>query len=106
MPTFEDRKMGFEEKYAHDREVEFKVMARRNKLLGLWAAEQMGLEDEAAKAYAREVVESDFQEAGDDDVFAKVWEDFQTKSVPQSEHQVRRQMTDLLEQARNQLASE
>jgi len=106
MPTFDDRKKGFEEKYAHDKEFEFKALARRNKLLGLWAAEQMGLDGEDAAAYAREVVESDFEEAGDEDVFRKVWGDFQAKSVDQSEHQVRRHMSDLLEEAKSQLYEE
>lgn len=106
MPTFEDREKGFEDKFAHDKEFEFKVMARRNKLLGLWAAEQLGFGGEAADAYAREVIESDFQETGEEDVFAKVWGDFQAKSVDVSEHQVRRQMSELLEQARTQLIGE
>ena len=103
MPTFDDREKGFEDRYAHDKEFEFKVVARRNKLLGLWAAELMGLEGEAAAAYAREVIEADFEEAGDEDVFKKVWGDFQAKSVDQAEHQVRTQMSDLLEEAKSQL---
>jgi hypothetical protein len=102
MPTFDDRKKGFEEKYAHDKEFEFKVMARRNKLLGLWAAELMGLDGEDAAAYAREVIESDFEEAGDEDVFKKVWGNLQAKSVDQSEDQLRRCMSDLLEKAKSQ----
>jgi hypothetical protein len=102
MPTFDDRKKGFEEKYAHDKEFEFKVMARRNKLLGLWAAELMGLDGEDAAAYAREVIESDFEEAGDEDVFKKVWGNLQAKSVDQSEDQLRRRMSDLLEKAKSQ----
>ncbi|MBT4711247.1 MAG: DUF1476 domain-containing protein [Alphaproteobacteria bacterium] len=106
MSTLEDRKKGFEEKYAHDKEFEFKVVARRNKLLGLWAAEKLGLDGEDAAAYAREVIESDFEEAGHEDVFNKVWGDFQAKSVDQSEHQVRRQMADLLEEAKHQLYEE
>jgi hypothetical protein len=103
MPTFDDREKGFEEKYAHDKEFEFKVMARRNKLLGLWAADLMGLEGEATAAFAREVIESDFEEPGDEDVFKKVWGDLQAKSVDQSEHQVRTQMSELLEEAKRQL---
>ena len=103
MPTFDDREKGFEDRYAHRKEFEFKVGARRNKLLGLWAAELMGLEGEAAAAYSLEVIEADFEEAGDEDVFNKVWGDFQAKSVDQSEHQVRRQMSDLLEEAKSQL---
>lgn len=106
MPTFDDRKKSFEEKFAHDKEFEFKVMARRNKILGLWAAEQLGLDDEEAGAYARAVIESDFEEPGDEDVFAKVWRDFQANSVDQSEHQLRQQMSDLLEEAKSQLYQE
>ncbi len=106
MPTFDDREKGFEGKYAHDKEFAFKVMARRNKLLGLWAAELLGFDGDAAGAYAREVIESDFQETGEEDVFAKVWGDLQAKSIDVSEQKVRGQMAELLEQARTQLTNE
>ena len=72
MTTFDKREEGFEKKFAHDEELRFKANARRNKLLGLWAAEKLGLTGDAANAYAKEVVMADFEEAGDDDVLKKV----------------------------------
>ena len=72
MSNFDDREKAQEAKYAHDQEISFKANARRNKLLGLWVAEQLGLSGDAADAYAREVIESDFEEPGDEDVFRKV----------------------------------
>ncbi len=75
MSTFDKREKGFESKYVHEQEIAFKAMARRNKLLGLWAAEKMGLAGEAAAAYAKEVVKADFDEPGDEDVFRKVFGD-------------------------------
>ena len=103
MPIFDDREKGFEKKYAHDQETLFKITARRNKLLGVWAAEQMGLTSQQAEAYAREVVTSDFEEAGEDDVFRKVAADFKAKNLAISEHRLRRQMAELLEVARQQI---
>ncbi|MBM3507159.1 MAG: DUF1476 domain-containing protein [Alphaproteobacteria bacterium] len=102
----DDRKKAFEEKYAHDKELQFKVNARRNKLLGLWAAEQMGMKGDAATAYARTVVESDFEEAGDEDVFKKVMGDLKGKKVDVSDHRLRKRMEELLTEARNQLMAE
>ena len=99
MTTFDKREEGFEKKFAHDEELRFKAMARRNRLLGQWAAEKLGLTGEAAAAYAKEVVMADFEEAGDDDVFRKVRKDFDEKSVTQSDHQIRRTMDELLEKA-------
>ena len=81
MTSFDDRQDAFEKKHAHDQETAFKVTARRNKLLGLWAAEKLGLTGDAAEAYAKEVVASDFEEAGDHDVFRKVRADFDAKSI-------------------------
>ncbi len=106
MSQFEDRKKGFEAKESHDREVEFKAMARRNKMLGLWAAELMGKTGEAADAYAKEVVISDFEEPGDDDVLRKVLGDLQAKGVATSDHLVRAKMDELLPIARAQVKSE
>lgn len=103
---FDDREKAYESKYAHDQETNFKIMARRNKLLGIWAAGKMGLEGGAAEAYAKDVVKSDFQEVGEEDVFRKVYGDLQEKNVQISEHQVRREMADLLETAREQVTSE
>lgn len=99
MTTFDKREEGFEKKFAHDEELRFKANARRNKLLGLWAAEKLGLSGPEAEAYAKEVVVADFEQSGDDDVFRKVRKDFDAKGVAQSDHQIRRTMTDLMEQA-------
>jgi hypothetical protein len=103
MNTFDDRKKGFENKFAHDEELRFKATARRNKLLGLWAAEKLGLSGDAAADYAREVVAADFEEAGDDDVVRKVVGDFAAKNIDQSEHQVRRTMDELMATAVEQI---
>ena len=99
MSTFDKREEGFEKKFAHDEELRFKASARRNKLLGLWAAEKLGLDGDAAAAYAKEVVMADFEEAGDHDVFRKVRADFDAKGVAQSDHQIRRTMDELMETA-------
>jgi hypothetical protein len=99
MTTFDKREDGFEKKFAHDEELRFKASARRNKLLGLWAAEKLGFSGPAADAYAKEVVMSDFEEPGDDDVFRKLRKDFDAKGVAQSDHQIRRTMDELMEQA-------
>ncbi|WP_417515596.1 DUF1476 domain-containing protein [Minwuia sp.] len=106
MSGFDDRKKAAESKFALDGEKEFKAQARRNKLLGLWLAEQIGLTGDDADAYARQVVASDFEEPGDEDVFRKVWADVQANKLDLSEHRVRRQMQELLEQARAQIAQE
>lgn len=99
MTTFDNRKDGFENKFAHDEELRFKAGARRNKLLGAWAAEKLGLSGADADAYAKSVVIADFEEAGDNDVFRKVRADFDAKGVAQSDHQIRRTMDELMEQA-------
>jgi len=103
MTTFDKREEGFEKKFAHDEELRFKANARRNKLLGLWAAEKLGLSGAEAEAYAKEVVMADFEEAGDEDVFRKVRKDFDAKNVAQSDHQIRRTMVDLMEHAIEQI---
>ncbi|MEQ8267863.1 MAG: DUF1476 domain-containing protein [Parvibaculum sp.] len=105
MSTFDKREDGFEKKFVHDEELRFKANARRNKLLGLWAAELMGLSGDAATAYAQEVIAADFQEAGDEDVFRKIRGDFDAKGVEQSDHQIRRTMTELMDEAIRQLKS-
>ena len=99
MTTFDKREEGFEKKFAHDEELRFKASARRNKLLGLWAAEKLGISGAEAEAYAKEVVMADFQEAGDSDVFRRLRQDFDAKGVAQSDHQIRRTMDELMEQA-------
>jgi hypothetical protein len=106
MANFKDREEGFEKKFAHDEELRFKATARRNKLLGLWAAEKMGLTGEAAESYAMGVVKADFKEAGEEDVFAKVRGDFDAKGIDQSDHQIRRTMTELMQTAMDQLRKE
>jgi len=106
MTTFDKRQEGFEKKFAHDEELRFKATARRNKLLGLWAAEKMGLTGAEADAYAKEVVRSDFEEAGEDDVFRKIRKDFDAKKVSQSDHQIRRTMDELMSKAMDQLKNE
>lgn len=106
MSNFDNRQKGFEGKFAHDQELQFKASARRNKLLGLWAAGLMGKSDDEADAYAKEVIKADFEEAGDDDVFRKVRADFDAAGVDQSDHQLRRQMDDLLAEAVTQLENE
>ena len=103
MTTFDKREEGFEKKFALDEELLFKAGARRNKLLGLWAAEKLGLSGEAAEAYAKSVVMADFQEAGDEDVFRKIRADFDAKSVSQSDHQIRRTMDELMATAIQQV---
>jgi hypothetical protein len=102
----DDRENAFESKYAHDQEVEFKAVARRNKLLGLWAAGEMGIEGDAAEAYAKEVVMADFAEAGHEDVFRKIRGDLDAKSVDVSDHIIRKQMDDFLIEAREQILAE
>ncbi len=104
MSGLDDRENAFENKFAHDQELEFKAVARRNKLLGIWAAGEMGLDD--AEAYGKEVVVADFEEAGDEDVFRKIRGDFDAKGVTVSDHVIRKQMDDLLVEARRQVSQE
>jgi hypothetical protein len=96
MSTFDKREDAFEAKFARDEELRFKAGARRNKLLGLWAAEKLGKSAAEADAYAREVVAADFEAAGDEDVFRKIRKDFDAAGVDQSDHQIRRTMTELM----------
>ena len=94
MTTFDKREEGFEKKFALDEELRFKANARRNRLLGMWAAGKMGLSGPDADAYAKEVVVADFEEAGDDDVFRKIRKDFDAKGVAQSDQEIRKTMTE------------
>ncbi|AZO66840.1 MULTISPECIES: DUF1476 domain-containing protein [unclassified Mesorhizobium] len=103
MSSIRDRQEGFEKKFAMDEETKFKAMARRNKLLGLWAAEKLGKTGEDADAYAKEVVRADFEEAGDDDVFRKIRADLDAAGVAQSDHQIRSAMAELLVTAVEQI---
>lgn len=97
--TFDRREEGFEKQFAHDEELRFKANARRNKLLGAWAAGQMGLSGADADAYAKEVVMADFEEAGDEDVFRKIRKDFDAKGIKQTDQQIRTTMTTLMAEA-------
>jgi hypothetical protein len=99
MTTFDKREEGFEKKFAHDEELRFKATARRNKMLGLWAAGKLGMAGADAEAYAKAVVMADLEEAGDNDVFRKLRKDFDAKGVAESDHQIRRTMDELLAKA-------
>jgi hypothetical protein len=99
MTTFDKREEGFEKKFALDEEQKFKAEARRNKLLGLWVAAQLGISGEAANAYAKDVVAADFEEAGDGDVVRKVMGDLKAKAVAITEQQIHAKMDELLAQA-------
>ena len=103
MTSMKDREEGFERKFVFDEELRFKATARRNKLLGLWAAEKLGKTGADAEAYAKEVIVSDIEEAGDHDVFRKVRKDFDEAGVGQSDHQIRRTMDELMHQAIEQV---
>lgn len=103
MTTFDDRENAFENKYAHDAEMQFKAEARRNKLLGLWAADLLGKSGDDAAEYAKEVVKSDFEEAGDEDVYRKVSGDLGSKS---DETTIRTKMLEFMAEAKAQLMQE
>jgi hypothetical protein len=106
MSTFDKRKDAYESKFARDEELRFKATARRNKLLGLWAAEKLGKSGDEADAYAREVIRSDMEEAGDEDVFLKVKNDLDAANTGVSEHQIRRTMEEKMGEAVAQIESE
>jgi hypothetical protein len=101
--TFDKREEGFEKQFAHDEELRFKATARRNKLLGLWIAEKLGMSGADADAYAKSVVMADFEEAGDDDVFRKVRKDLDDKKVSVSDQDIKKTMIDLMAQAIEQI---
>lgn len=103
MTSFKDREKGFENKFAHDQELQFRAMARRNRLLGHWAAELLGKTDDEAKAYAVEVVKADFEEAGDGDVVRKVLGDLGDRV---DEAALRKKMAELMDVAKEQLMRE
>lgn len=99
MTTFDKRQEGFEKQFARDEELRFKANARRNKLLGQWAAEKLGLAGTDADAYAKEVIVTALEEPGDDVVFRKIRRDFDARGIAQSDHQIRRTMDELMEKA-------
>ncbi len=102
MSTFDDRESAFENKFAHDEEMQFRVTARRNKLLGLWAAEKMGLTAEEADAYAKSVVQADFEELGDEDVVRKLLGDLTSAGIETDDQSVRAAMDAQMVEARRQ----
>jgi len=106
MAPFDDREKGFEKKFAHDQELRFKAEARRNKLLGQWAAGLMGLDEAATGEYAKAVIKADFEEPGDEDVFRKIRADFDAKNIDQSDHQIRRTMDELMHKAIDQIETD
>ncbi|MFD1696692.1 DUF1476 domain-containing protein [Roseibium aestuarii] len=106
MSTFDKREKDFEAKFAHDEELRFKAVARRNKLLGLWAAGLLGLEGDKADEYAKEVVRADFEEPGEEDVFRKIRADLDAAGIAESDHQIRRTMDELLHTAVDQIQNE
>ena len=106
MSGIDDRGDAFEKKFAHDAEMQFKAEARRNKLLGQWAAEKLGKTADQIDEYAKEVVRADFDEPGDEDAFRKIRQDFDNAGVDQSDHQIRRTMEDLLNTAKEQIMAE
>lgn len=106
MSNFGEREKAFEAKFKNDQELQFKVNNRRNKLLGLWAAEKMGLDNVAADVYAKEVVAADFEKPGHEDVVEKVMADFTARGTNVSEHELRRTMDELLATAMSQIQAE
>ncbi|MEP3278167.1 MAG: DUF1476 domain-containing protein [Stappiaceae bacterium] len=106
MTTFDKREDAFENKFAHDEELKFKATARRNKLLGQWAAEKLGYDGDKVEEYAKEVVRADFEEPGPEDVFRKIRKDFDDNNVDQSDHQIRRTMDELMAQAIEQIQND
>ncbi len=103
MTTFDDRERGFENKFAHDAEMQFRAVARRNRLVGLWAADLLGKSDEAANEYALSVVKADFEEAGDEDVIRKLVADLGDRAT---DAQIRAKLAECLATAKQQLFSE
>ncbi len=104
MSEFEKRGKGEEGKFVLGNEERFKAEARRNKLLGLWAADLMGLSGDEAQNYAMEVVKADLEEIGEEDVFRKIRGDFDAKNIDQSDHQIRREMEQLMATAIEQIS--
>ncbi len=106
MTTFDKREKVFEDKYKHDQELQFKVEVRRNKLLGLWVAELLGLSGADAEAYAKEVVKADFEEPGDADVIRKIQGDAAPKNLDLSKHRIRKKMEEMTVVAKEQIMTE
>jgi hypothetical protein len=103
MTTFDDRENAFENKFAHDADMEFRITARRNKLTGVWAAGKMGLTPEETDSYAKSVVQADFEEVGDEDVVRKLLGDLTAAGVETSDEEIRQALSDMTVEARRQL---
>lgn len=103
MTTFDDRQRAFEQKFSHDQELRFRVVNRRNKLLGLWAAQELGKSGADADAYAKEVVLSDFEAPGEEDILNKILKDFQAAGVDLSAHRIKKHMDELMAAAKEQI---
>jgi hypothetical protein len=106
MSSFKDREQAFENKYQHDEELRFRVHARRDRLLGLWIAEQIGKEGSDAEQYSKDVVRADMKLPGDDDVIEKVMADLKEAGVDLSEHRVRRKLEEFEQTAKEQIMRE
>lgn len=104
--SFEQREKSFESKWVHDQELRFRVYSRRNRLLGLWAAGEIGLKGEDTNLYAREIVAAEFEKDGEEAVFTKIRRDFDSHSVAVSDHMIRRKMADLLDTAKTEIERE
>ncbi len=100
MSSFDERKKGFEKKFAHDEEVQFKINARKNKFLGEWASKFLGHKDQKEKYYIQSIIKADFAEAGDDDVFRKLKEDLKDHNI--SDEEIRKKMDELNEKAKSE----
>jgi hypothetical protein len=105
MTTFDDREKAFENQFAHNEEMAFRVTARRNKLVGLWAASKMGLTAEETDAYAKGIVQADFEEVGDEDVIRKLLGDLTAAGVETTDDEIRQALSDQSVEARRQLMS-
>lgn len=106
MTAFDEREKAFEDKFKHDQDLNFRIQARRAKLAGLWAADLLGLEGQDAVAYARQVVETDMEEPGVNDIVRKIHGDLIRKGVDISEHRVEKEMERLLEEAKIQVCTQ
>ena len=106
MTGFDDREQSFENKFKHDKELEFKATSRRNKLLGLWAANLLGIHGTDAETYAKTIIAADLKAPGDQDVVDKLLSDFKERGVDISEHRLRKQMTELMNTAVSQIKAE
>ena len=104
--SFEDREKGYEAKWIHDQELRFKLYSRRNRLLGLWAAAEVGVTGPAAQSYANEVVAAEFDKGGDEAIFAKIRKDLDSRKISISDHMIRRKMAELLDSAKAEIEAQ